>query len=174
VDELVGQDVLELGVAAGEGQQDSIAQRLRDAARRLADMSVEDVRALKVGLRCVENDRLAPLELVVEQPAQAAVDPLGHARGVIGRRALFRVEIDVEVGGLDDLEVARLILDLVAAERRLAGGGHRHRRGEASRHGADQQGATRDGARRMNAHVDPGAASSSRMSGASPHSSSRR
>src|SRR2546425_9653528 len=38
--------------------------------------------------------------------------PLGHACGVQGRRPLGRIVVDLEVLGLDDLEIEGLVLDL--------------------------------------------------------------
>ena len=77
---------------------------------------VSDVRLLEIRLRGVQDDRLPALELVVQDAGQAGVPPLGHARGVQGRRPLGRIVVDLEVLGLDDLEIEGLVLDLVLSE----------------------------------------------------------
>ena len=56
------------------------------------------------------------LQLMIEQLGQARVPALGHARRHPGRVFLFRVVVDVEVVGLQDLEVEVLVLNLVPAE----------------------------------------------------------
>ena len=47
------------------------------------------------------DDRLLLAELVVQEPREARVRALGHARGVHGSVALLRVVVDEEVLGLD-------------------------------------------------------------------------
>src|SRR5204862_1449999 len=77
---------------------------------------VDHIGLLEVGLRCVQDDRLAALELVVEDPRQPRVCALGHARGVERAAPFVTVVIDVKVLGLDRLEVERPVLDLVLPE----------------------------------------------------------
>ena len=115
VHHLVLEDVLELGVGAGERQHGAMLEELRDAAQPLA-RRVDDVRLLEVGLRRVENDRLPALELVMQDPGQPGVGTLRHARGVEGADALVGIIVDVEVLGLNRLEVEVAVLHLVLAE----------------------------------------------------------
>ena len=56
------------------------------------------------------------LELVVQDRREPGVGALRHPGGVERGLPLHGVEVDVEVLGLDDLEVERLVLDLVLAE----------------------------------------------------------
>jgi serine/threonine-protein kinase RIO1 len=60
---------------------------------------------------------------VIEHPFEPRVPALGHPRGNFDSLLLLRVVVDVEVIGLQDLEIEVLVLDLVAAEvlsRRVA------------------------------------------------------
>ena len=70
----------------------------------------------KSAMRGVEHQRLTPAQLVREEPRQPRVPALGQARADLDACSLLRVEVDVEVLGLEDLEVEVLVLDLVAAE----------------------------------------------------------
>src|SRR5262249_46506120 len=75
-------------------------------------------------MRGVEHQRLAGLHFVTEELRVARVPALGHPRHARGRLAFFLVEVDVEVIGLQDLELEILVLDLVPAEvLRLSAGG---------------------------------------------------
>ena len=100
VHHLVLQDMLELGVRAGEGQHGAVLEELRDAAQSFAGR-VDDVRLLEVGLRGVQDDRLAARELVVEDAGQAGIRAFGHARRVERATPLIRIVVDVEVFGLN-------------------------------------------------------------------------
>ena len=64
---------------------------------------------------------LALGELASEDRREPVVPALRHARGLADRRLLLRIEMDVEVLGLEHLPVEVLVLDLVAAE--VLGGG---------------------------------------------------
>ena len=116
VHHLVADHVLELGVGAGEGQDHAVLEKLGDAARALTDVAADRVGLLEVRLRGVQDDRLAALKLVVQDAGEARVPPLRHACCVERRRALGRIVIDLEVIGLDDLEVEGPVLDLVLPE----------------------------------------------------------
>ena len=56
------------------------------------------------------------LHLVFEHLRKARIPALGHAADARGTLALFVVEIDVEVIGLEHLEFEVLVLDFVSAE----------------------------------------------------------
>ncbi len=114
--ELVRQHVLEVRVGAGERQDDPVLERLRDAPGALVEEDRERVRLLEVRVRGVQDDGLAFPELVLEHPGESRVGPLHHARRIQRRLALLLVEVDVEVRGLDDLEVEGPVLDLVPPE----------------------------------------------------------
>ena len=126
VDELVAEHVIGLGEAAGKRQDHAAAIALRHAAGAFADLA-EDVGLLKVRMRRVEDERLPAAQLVLQQPGQPRVPPLGHSRGKPHRGFFFRVVVDVEVLGREHLEVEALVLDLVPAEilrARRNGGAH--------------------------------------------------
>src|SRR4029453_19153033 len=59
---------------------------------------------------------LTVAQLMIEQPGEARVPALSEARRHPRRVLFFRVVIDVEVIGLQDLEVELLVLNLVATE----------------------------------------------------------
>ena len=70
----------------------------------------------------VEDQRLPAAQVVMEQTRQPQVPALGHARRLLGGRALLGIEVDVEVLGLQHLELEGLVLDLVAPEVLRRGG----------------------------------------------------
>ena len=83
--------------------------------------SDDDVRLLEVRLVGVEHDRLARAQRMVEQRRESRVPPLEHPRGVLRRRLLGGVVVDVEVRRAQDFELELLVLHLVAAEVLRAG-----------------------------------------------------
>ncbi len=113
VDELVADDVVGLGERRAVGQDDAALERLREAARALAEHLLGDRRLLELGAAAVEDEGLAALELVVEHPGQPGVPALGHEAGHLDRGLVLEVVVDVVVPGLHDLEVEILVLDLV-------------------------------------------------------------
>ena len=116
MDELVAENMVGFGERAGERQHDAALQSFGDAARALADHAADDVGLLEIGVRRIENERLARLHLVLEDARQARIPALGHAADARGVLALFFIEIDVEVIGLQHFELEVLVLDLVASE----------------------------------------------------------
>src|SRR5690606_26213324 len=64
----------------------------------------------------VQDDRRLARQVVAEHARQAAVPAFGHPRGILRGRRRGRIEVQVEVLRLQDAEVERLVLDLVAAE----------------------------------------------------------
>ena len=115
VHHLVLEHVLELGIGAGERQHHAVLERLGDAPHALA-AHIGHVRLLEVRRGGIQDDRLARLELVMEDPRQPRIAALGHAGGVECRGTLPLVEVDLEVLRPDDLEVELPVLDLVLAE----------------------------------------------------------
>ena len=105
VDQLVADHVIGVGERPAERQHDAAAHRFGDAAGAFADARRRWRWSARSRMRRVENQRLPAAQLVVEQRVQARVPALGHARGDGDRLALLRVEVDVEVLGLQDLKV---------------------------------------------------------------------
>ena len=130
VDELVAEHVVGFGVGPGHRQHDALAGALRDALRALAD--VGDVGLPEVRVVGVEDDRLALVELVLQDGREAVVPALGHPRHVARGLVHALVVVDVEVLGLEDPEVEVVVADLVAAEVLGLGGGRQG--GEQSDH----------------------------------------
>ena len=83
VDELVAEDVIGVGERSAERQHDAAAQRLGDAAGALAELALNRVGLLEVGMRRVEHQRLASAQFVPEDPAEANAPAFGHARGEV-------------------------------------------------------------------------------------------
>ena len=96
----------------------------------------------------VKNDGLGLFELMLKQARETFVPALSHTRRVLDRFPLFRIKMDVEMRGLEDLEVERFVLDLVSSE---VLSGHRSREGSDG-HGqkqrAEEDAAGGSGARR--------------------------
>ena len=113
-----------------ERQDDPPANRLGDAAGAFADGAANGVGLLEVRVCRIEDQRLAPAQLVIERAPKARAPALRHARGDCGGLTLFLVEVDVEVVGAQHLEREGAVLDLVAAEVLLRGGLVRHEREE--------------------------------------------
>ena len=122
VDQLVADHVIGFGEAGAGGQHDAAAQAFGDAAGAFAHQRGDDVGLLEVRMAGVEHERLPAAEMMIEHARQAGVPALRHARHVIGERLLFFVVIDVEVLGLERLEVEGVVLDLVPSEVLRFGG----------------------------------------------------
>ena len=122
MNELVAQHMVSFGKRSGQRQHDAPLQSFGDTAGAFADHAADDVGLLEVGVRGVEDERLARAHLVLEDAREARVPALGHAADARGVLALFFVEIDVEVLGLEHLELEFLVLDLVAPEILRLGG----------------------------------------------------
>ena len=116
VDQLVADDVVGVGERTAKRQHDAAAERLGDAAGAFAELALNRVGLLEVGMRGVEHERLPPAQLVAEHAAEPRVPAFGHPRGDVDPFARARVEVDVEVLGLQDLKIELLVLDLVASE----------------------------------------------------------
>ncbi len=89
----------------------------------------ERVRLLEIGVRSVEEKRDPLLDVVPEELRELGVAPLGHPRRILHRLLFGRIEVDVEVLGLEDLPVELVVLDLVLAED-LGPGGRRDEEGQ--------------------------------------------
>ena len=89
------------------------SQRFGDAAGSFAELALNRVGLLEIGMRRVEHERLPARRVVREQPLEPRVPPLRHARGDVDPFTLFRIEVDVEVLGLQDLKFRSLYWTLL-------------------------------------------------------------
>jgi hypothetical protein len=99
VHQLVRQDVVQLGVGSGEGQEDAPLQVLRHAPGARAEQLGDDVGLLEVAVGGVENDRRAAPDVVVQHRGQPVVGALGHQGRVVHGLAGSLVVVDVEMLG---------------------------------------------------------------------------
>lgn len=125
VDQLVPQDVIRLRIGRRQGHDHAVPHALRHAARSLGKEPGNRVGLLEIRLVGVDQNRLLLLERIAEGPGESLVPPLGHPTEVThDPLSLPFVEVDVEVGRVEDAEVEIVALDLVAAEV-LTGPGNR-------------------------------------------------
>ena len=99
VHHFVADDVIVLGVVAGQRQDDAVHERIGEAARPFADHLRRGGGLLEVGGVRVEDDRLA-VERVVERPREARVPALRLAADVVHHVRFPVVVVNVEVLGL--------------------------------------------------------------------------
>ena len=116
VDQLVADDVVQIAERAAGGQHDTAAESLGDTAGALADPAAYRVGLLELRRAGVEDQRLAAVQLVIEDAGQPGIPPLRHASGVCRCLFLGGIEMDVEVLGLEHPEIEAFVLDFVPAE----------------------------------------------------------
>ena len=121
VDQLVADDMVVLGVVAGEREDDAVHERIGEAAGAFADELGSGGGLLEVGGVGVDDDRFAR-ERVVEHAREPLVPALGLAPDVVHHVRFAVVVVDVEVLGLEHLEVEVLPLNFVASEVLRVGG----------------------------------------------------
>ena len=113
--ELVPEDVAGLGERARRGQHHAPLLALGHASRSLAE-ALDHVGLAEVRAARVEHDRLAASERLAEEGREPRAPALGEARHLADLRLFLRVVVDVEVLGLQDLEIEVAVLDLVLSE----------------------------------------------------------
>src|SRR6185295_4727332 len=101
---------------AAERQHDAPPQRLGDTAGAFSELALNGVGLLEVRMRRVEDERLPPGQLVAEGTAKPCPPAFGHARRDVDAFTRGRVVIDIEMLGLQDLKIERLVLNLVTSE----------------------------------------------------------
>ena len=131
VHQLVAEHVVGFGEAAGERQDDAALEHLGDAAGAFADVAGERVRLLEVRMGGVEDERLPRRSA----RGRSSVDSRAYQRSAMraassNGRFFLRVVVDVEVLGLEHLEVEAVVLDLVG---RSTARSHRWRTADRSR-----------------------------------------
>ena len=114
--QFVADDVIGLAEAGRKRHHDARLEALGEPAGPLVHRPGADVGLREVAVARVEHDRLAMRELMIEQLREARVPPLGHPRRLTRHLLLFRVVIDVEVLGVQRLELQAAVLDLIPAE----------------------------------------------------------
>src|SRR5688500_8560677 len=141
---LVAENMVSFGERSCQWQHHSALEPLGDASGAFSDHAADDVRLFEVGVRGIQYERLTRAHLVLEDARQSCVPPLGHAADAGGSLALFLVEIDVEVVGLEHLEFEIFVLHLVPTEvLRL------RRRGGREEQENDRQTGERDSAKNL-------------------------
>ena len=138
VHQLVANHVVRLRERPGERQHDAALEDLRHPARALTQLSRNRVRLLEIRVAGVQDQGLAPVQLVLEELGEAGVPALRQAPRLLGRRPLGRIVVHVEVVGLEDFEGEVPVLDLVASE--VLGGGGRGGHGKADDGRGEQRG----------------------------------
>ena len=129
VDELVAEHVVGRLDRPGERQHDAALRRLGDAAGAFAELPFDRVGLAEVRAARVEDQRLAAAQLVSRGASTGARTSARPGATRSGPPLPLPVVVDVEVLGLQDLEVELLVLDLVAAEvAALREGGRRRRK----------------------------------------------
>ena len=122
---LVLQHVLHVVVRTGERDDDAMLQEVREAAGAFRHLVRRGVGLLEVRKRGVEDDRLALAELMPQHGRELRVRALRHAGDVERGAVLDLVVVEIEVLGLEHLEMELGVLDLVLAEV-LRSKGRRH------------------------------------------------
>src|SRR5207249_8203079 len=97
-------------------QHDAPLQRFGHTTRSLAELALNGVGLFEVRMRGVQHERLAAVQLVLKEPLEPRVPALGQPGGDVDPFALTRIEVDVEMVGLEDLKVELLILDFILSE----------------------------------------------------------
>ncbi len=114
--DLVAEDMIGLAEPRREREHDAAGEMVREAAHAVGDRAFDDRRLREVRVAGVQDDRLPPIEAVVQGDRQPRVPALGELRGEASRLLLGRVVIDVEMRRLEDGEIEAVVLHLVAAE----------------------------------------------------------
>ena len=122
VHQLVADDMVGVGKGPCQRQHNPPAHRFGDAARALAELSLDGVGLFKIRMRRVQNQRLPAGQCVIQSTLETGVPSLGHSRGDLDPFTLARIKIDVEMLGLQNLKIEFLVLDLVATEVLRRGG----------------------------------------------------
>ncbi len=116
MNQLMSDNVVQVPKCPAGGKHDPAAEGLRNPASALADSPAYCVGLLELRCAGVEDQRLAAGQLVVEDARQPGVPPFRHPCCMDCGGFLRRIEVDVEVLGLEHPEVEALVLDFVSAE----------------------------------------------------------
>ncbi|PYO70218.1 MAG: hypothetical protein DMD69_00350 [Gemmatimonadetes bacterium] len=120
--QLVAQGVAEIEIAAGERQGHALLQELRHAEQSLGRHERQDVGLLEIGVRGVDDERDAPVGVVIEAPLQGAVALLGVRQRDTGELLLLGIVVEVDVLAAQHVPIEAAVLDLVLPEVPELGG----------------------------------------------------
>ena len=101
----MSEHVVGLGRAYPDRHHNSPPQPFGHTAGAFAEHALDDVGLLEMRVAGIKDERLTAGELMVEQLREARIPPLGHPRSVSRRRLFLRVVVNIEVLGLQDLEI---------------------------------------------------------------------
>jgi hypothetical protein len=87
-----------------------------DSRRAVVDEAGHDECLIEIGLRAVEHDRLSPVQLFAEQNREPPEPPLRQTTDDVNRLAPILMKVDIEVLGVENLELVLPVLHLVLAE----------------------------------------------------------
>ena len=161
VDDLVPEYVVRVAVRTPQGKDDPVLQPLGDAARALAHRAREDIRLLEVGMIGVEDERARIPDVVLEDPGDPLIPPLGHPGTVLGGDSRFRIEVNIVVWRRQDVEVEGLVLDLVSSEVLGSGTGGESERGDDEQRSKSEYRACHRSSRTLESRVWHGRAGAS-------------
>ena len=113
VGQLVTDHVVGFERRCAQWQEDTPLEALRDT---FTSLHLGDIGLVVRGVVRVKNQRLTTAQLVAQHSGYSRVPPFGHAGRLSGSVGFLIIEIDVEVLGLQNLEVEGLVLDSVTAE----------------------------------------------------------
>jgi hypothetical protein len=116
VNELVADHVIRLAQAHAEGERHPVALPLRDASDAVAERVGDDVGLDEVAVARVEDERLAPLQLMTEKRREPRIPALGEHPRLPSRLLLGRVVVDVEMRRFENPEIELPVAYLVLAE----------------------------------------------------------
>src|SRR5262249_15837676 len=123
---------------AAERQDDAAPQWLGNAARAFAEIALNGVGLLEVGMRGIQHERLPAAKLMGEELLETSMPALGQPRCDINAVLFGRIVIDVEMFGFQNTKIEFLVLDFVLSKV-LGGGGNSGQRRESR----DQQNRSR-------------------------------
>ena len=120
MNQLVAQHVIGFLQRAGKRQYDAALQGLRHPARSLTRRAADLGRLFEMRMAGIHEKRLPPPQLVVEQLRQPGVPAFRHAPRLHDCLAFLFVVVDIEMLGLQYLEVEVVVADHVLPESLLA------------------------------------------------------
>src|SRR5215204_1609430 len=116
MDQLVANDVIQIGEGSPCGEDDTAAQGLCHTAGPLPYAATNGIGLLELGRARIQDQRLPAVQFMIQNAREPGIPALGHAAGVGCGSFLGGIKMDVEVLGLEHTEIEAFVLDLVLAE----------------------------------------------------------